>query len=95
LATAASRAASRRDDDERQPRQAVPFEQAFHVRPPRLHVVRPEQIGLVQDDAHCRCVRRQRAEVAIVQRGVGVLLRLDHPEDEIGETDHALGFEPM
>ena len=88
-------AAPRRDDDERQLRQAVAFEQALHVRPPRLHVVRAEQVGLVEDDAHCLGVCRQRPEVAVVQGGVGVLLRLDDPEDEIGETDHALGFEPM
>ena len=30
-----------------------------------------------------------------MQRGVGVLLRLDHPEDEVGEGDDALGLEPV
>ncbi len=88
-------AALRRDDDERELRQAVALEQAFHVRSPRLHVVRSEQVGLVEDDAHRLCVCRQRPEVAVVQGGVGVLLRLDDPEDEVGETDYALGFEPM
>ena len=30
-----------------------------------------------------------------MQRGVGVLLRLDHPEDEVGEPDDTLRLEPV
>ena len=86
---------ARRDDREGKLRHAVLGEEALHVLAPCSHVGRAEQVGLVEDDRHGRRVRRQWAQVAVVERGVRVLLRLDDPENEVGERDDPLGLDAV
>ena len=40
-------------------------------------------------------VARERPQVVLVQRGVGVLLRVDDPHHEVGERDHAVDLEAV
>jgi hypothetical protein len=40
-------------------------------------------------------VRRERPQVALVQHRVGVLLRLDDPEHEVGEGDHPVRLDAV
>ena len=84
-----------RDDENRCFAHTVLGEKARDVGTPGVDVPRGEEIGLVQDDRHRLAVGGERAQVLVVQRGVGVLLRLDHPGDEVGEPDDAVDFEPV
>ena len=38
-------------------------------------------------------VARERLEVAVVDRGVGVLLRVEHPHQQVGELDQPVDLE--
>ena len=38
---------------------------------------------------------REPPEIAVVQRGVRVLLRLDDPDEEVGELDDPVHLEPV
>ena len=62
---------------------------------PGFHFHGREQVGLVEHDGHRVGVCRQRTEVAVVQRRIRVLLRLDDPEHEVGERDDALCLQPV
>ena len=58
-------------------------------------VRRLEAVRLVEHDEHRLAVAGQRPQVVLVQRGVGVLLRVDDPHHEIGERDHAVHLEAV
>ena len=55
-------------------------------------VGRRERVGLVEDDDHRRRMAGQRPQLALVERGVGVLLRVDDPHEQVGERDDAVGL---
>ena len=56
---------------------------------------RVEGVDLVeQDDGHRR-VSREAAQVALVQGLVGVLLRVDHPDEQVDELDQPVDLEPV
>ena len=78
--------------DDRDVAQAVLGQEARHVVAPGSDLRRRQEIRLVERDRHRSGVRAERAEVAIVQGGVGVLLRLDDPQDEIRERNDAIDF---
>ena len=80
----------RRDDEQRDVAQPVVREQLPRVVSPCAGLRRGEEVRLVEHDGHGRRVRRERPQVPLVQGGVGVLLRLDDPQDEIRDSDHAL-----
>ena len=75
-------ARSRRDDEDGRPVQPVLREQASGVASQRGDLRRREEVGLVEDDRHRLVVGGERSEVAVVKRGVCVLLRLDDPDEE-------------
>ena len=54
------------------------------------HPVGTERVDLVEDDLHDARVARQPAEVLLVPGGVGVLLRVDDPDEEVRERDDAV-----
>ena len=56
---------------------------------------RRERVGLVEHDDHRRRVAGQRPQLALVERGVGVLLRVDDPHEQVGERDDAVGLAPV
>ena len=85
----------RRDDEQRDVAQPVVREQLPGVVSPCAGLRRGEKVGLVEHDGHGRRVRRERPQVPLVQGGVRVLLRLDDPQDEIRECDHALRLRAM
>ena len=50
---------------------------------------------LVEHDEHRRRVAGQRPQVALVQRGVGVLLRVDDPHEQVDEPHEPVDLEPV
>ena len=54
-----------------------------------------ELVDLVEDDDHVRAVLSEFGQVVRVQREVRILLRIDHPEDDIDESDETVGFDPV
>ena len=54
-----------------------------------------EQIDLVEDDEHRRSVPRERAQIAFVQSGVGVLLRVHDPDEQVDHLDEPVHFRAM
>ena len=50
-------------------------------------------VDVVEDDQHDVLVGRQRREVAVVDRGVGVLLRVEHPHEHVGELHQPVDLE--
>ncbi len=83
------------DDQERRAADAVLVQESPDIGAPGVHVPGGEEIGLVQDDRHRLPVRGEWAQVAVVERRIGVLLRLDHPGDEVSEPDDAVDLEPV
>jgi hypothetical protein len=83
------------DDDERRVPHAVRGEEPSDVGTPGVDVLRGEKIGLVEDDRHRLPVRGERTQIAVVQRRVGVFLRLHDPGDEVREPHDAIDFEPV
>ena len=58
-------------------------------------LARRQEVGLVEDEGHRVVVRRERTEITVVQRRVGILLRLYDPDEEIGELDHPVDLESV
>ena len=61
----------------------------------RRHPSAASRSAWLRTTAIARRVCRQRPQVAVVQRGVRVLLRLDDPEDEVRERDDPLRLEAV
>ncbi len=55
----------------------------------RVGVGGREPVHLVEHEDDDRAVPRERAQVALVQRGVRVLLRVDDPHEQVGALDEA------
>ena len=85
----------RGDDQERRTADTVLGQEAPDVGAPGVNVTRGEEIGLVEDDRHRLRVRGERAQVAVVQRRICVLLRLHDPRDQVGEPNDAVDLEPV
>ncbi len=88
-------AGARGDHEQRRLAKPVGREEPRRVLAPRRHVVRGEQVCLVQDDRHRVGVGSETPEIAVVERGVGVLLRLDDPDEEVGQLDHPVDLQPV
>ena len=73
------------DGDHRDPCQAVLVEQAAYVGDHRVAPVLGHGVDVVEHDQHHVLVAGQRREVAVVDRRVGVLLRVQHPDQQVGE----------
>ena len=54
--------------------------------------LRPSRSTWLSTTSHCRRVRRERSQIALVQRRVRVLLRVDHPDQQIHHRDQTLDF---
>ena len=74
-------------------RQAVGLEQSAYVGEHRLAAVLRHRVDVVEHDEHDVLVARQRREVAVVDRGVGVLLRVEHPHHQVGQPDQPVDLE--
>ena len=72
--------------------QPVLAQEAREVGAAGVGVGRRERVGLVEDDDHRRRMPGQRPQLALVERGVGVLLRVDDPHEQVGERDDAVGL---
>ncbi len=83
----------RADGEDRHRVEAVEGEQASYVVDHRLAPVLGHRVDVVEDDDHDARVRGQRREVAVVDRGVGVLLRVEDPDQQVGELDEAVDLE--
>ncbi len=47
----------------------------------------PQPVDLVERDQHDAGVAGQRAQVALVHGGIGVLLRVQHPDQQVDQLD--------
>ena len=67
-------------------------EQPVQVRDALGQLLGLQPIGLVEhEDRHC-LVAGQVGHVAAMRGGVGVLLRVEHPHDEVGDLDQPVGL---
>ncbi len=73
--------------------QPVGVDQTAYVGHHRLAPVDRHLVDVVEHDEHHVLVGRQRREVAAVDGGVGVLLRVEHPDHQVGELDQAVDLE--
>ena len=74
--------------------------EALRGEQPRQVLARPpgvlaEPVALVEHDEHRGGVPGERSQIAIVQRGVGVLLRVDHPHEQVDEAHEPVHLDPM
>ena len=75
------------------PLEPVGVQQPSDVVEHRLSPVVGHLVDVVEHDHHHRPVRGHRCEVAVVDRGVGVLLRVQHPHHQVGELDQPVDLE--
>ena len=54
-----------------------------------------EPVGLVEHDHGHRVVGREGRDVVVVEAGVGVLLRVGDPDEDVDELEDALGLDPV
>ena len=73
--------------------QAVGDEEPAYVVQHRLAAVLGHGVDVVEHDDHDVAVRRERREVAVVDRGVGVLLRVQHPHQQVGQLHQPVDLE--
>ncbi len=73
-------------------RHAVTLHQPDEVRAALLHLGGGEPVGLVEDDDRHGLVGGERRDVVVVEPGVGVLLRVGDPDEEVDELEDALGL---
>ena len=78
---------------QRHPLEPVGVEQSADVVEHRLAPVVGHLVDVVEHDHHHRPVRGHRGEIAVVHRGVGVLLRVEYPDHQVGELDQAVDLE--
>ena len=72
--------------------QALGVEQPDQVGLAVLHLLRGEQVRLVEHHRDDRGVAGQRGEIAAVHGRVRVLLRVQHPDHQVGHPDQAVGL---
>ena len=92
LVDAARRAGPRSPAPARRPGRPGP---AGDVRRPAsaLAVLRGHGVDVVEDDQHHVGVVGHRREVPVVDGGVGVLLRVEHPHQQVGQLDQPVDLE--
>jgi hypothetical protein len=56
---------------------------------------RRELVDVVQREHHHTGVRGERLDVPVVQRGVGVFLRIDHPHEHVDQLDQPVDDQPV
>jgi hypothetical protein len=76
-------------------RQAVGGQQTADVGHGVRDVRRGQSVDLVQHHDHHVAVPRERPQVAVVDRRVGVLLRVQHPHEHVDEGDEAVDLQPV
>ena len=81
------------DGEHRHLAEPVGDEQAAYVVEHRPAPVLRDRVDVVEHDQHHALVGRVRREVAVVDRGVGVLLRVEHPDQQVGQLDQAVHLE--
>ena len=81
------------DADHRDAGEAVGLEQAAYVREHALAAVLGHGVDVVEHDHHDVAVRVEGREVAVVDGGVGVLLRIEDPHQHVGELDQPVDLE--
>ena len=81
------------DGEHRHAGEAVRVEQPADVGEHRLAPRLRHGVDVVEHDQHHVLVAGQRREVAVVDRGVGVLLRVEHPHQQVGELDQPVDLE--
>ena len=84
-----------RGGQHRHPGQAVVGQQPAQVAAAGVQGVGVEPVGLVEHHQHHLAVAGQRAQVAPVHRRVGVLLRIEHPDQQVHHAGHPLGLGPV
>ena len=75
------------------PVEAVGVEETADVGEHRLETVGRHRVDVVEQDQHHVAVGGERREVAVVDRGVGVLLRVEDPDHQVGELDQPVDLE--
>ena len=73
--------------------EAVQVEEAAYVGQHRVAPVLRHRVDVVEHHQHHVGVARERLEVAVVDRRVGVLLRVEHPHQQVGELDQPVDLE--
>ncbi len=87
-----ARAARHRRREHRGPGHAVALHEAHEVGAALLDLRGREAVGLVEHDHRHGLVGRQGRHVVVVEPGVGVLLRVGHPHEEVDELEDPLGL---
>ena len=98
LATSAAQlvdapAVARADRQHRHAGQAVGLEQAAYVVDHARAAVLRDRVDVVEHDEHHLAVPGERPEEAVVDRGVGVLLRVEDPHEHVGELHQPVDLE--
>ena len=75
--------------------EAVPLQQPLQVGDDRGDPVGGQPVGLVEHDDGDRAVGPQHRDVLVVQHGVGVLLRVGDPDEDVDELEHPAGLLPV
>ena len=76
-------------------RDSVALHEASEVGAAPRDVLGGEPVGLVEDDHGHRLVRVEGGDVVVVQPGIGVLLRVRDPDEEVDELEDPLGLDPV
>lgn len=90
-----AQARPRRDGQHAGARRTVHRRQPSQVGEHGVHLGGREPVGLVERQHQDLGVPCQRAQVALVQHGVGVLLRVHHPDEQVDAVDEVLGAQPV
>ncbi len=75
--------------------ETLPVQQGPQVGQALLHGDGVEPVDLVEDDEQHPGVPGERDEIAVVHRRVGVLLRIEHPHQDVDETDEPVDLEAV
>ena len=89
------RSGGRRHGQHRHVRQAVVGQQPPDVGHGVRDVRGGEPVDLVEHHDHHVAVPGERPQVAVVDRGVGVLLRVEHPHQQVDQLDQPVDLEPV
>ena len=80
----------RRDRQDGDPGQAVGHEEVAHVLQQAVPAPHGQGVDLVDQDEHVLLAGAQSAQVAVVQGRVGVLLRIDHPHEDVRQRNETI-----
>ena len=75
--------------------QPIAGQQAAQVRDASLHIGRLEQVGLVEYHHGDVAMSMKLGQVPAVQYLVGILLRIQHPHDQIDQRQHPVDLDAM